>query len=105
MALSGITWYQGEANTESAASAAQYSCLFPAMITAWRAAFKAPALWFGFVQLSTWCATPPASIPQMREAQMAALALPNVGYATNADHGFGCSIHPAAKQYCSVRLA
>jgi hypothetical protein len=28
-----------------------------------------------------------------------------VGYATNADHGFGCSIHPAAKQYCSVRLA
>ena len=118
----------------------------------WREAFQAPSLWFGFVQLSTWCALPPASLPQMREAQMAAvrmggglpvavymcyiacvcihglppllfaqltvqhthalspplhankrlcmprnatqLALPNVGYATNADHGFGCAIHP-----------
>ena len=27
---------------------------------------------------------------------MAALKLPNVGYATNADHGMGCNIHPAA---------
>lgn len=36
---------------------------------------------------------------------MAALSLPNVGYATNADHGMGCTIHPAAKQYVSERLA
>jgi len=41
----------------------------------------------------------------MREAQMAAMALPNVGYATNADHGMGCDIHPANKQACSRRLA
>jgi hypothetical protein len=75
------------------------------MITAWRKALHAPSLWFGFVQLSTWCALPPQSLPQMREAQMAALALDNVGYATNADHGFGCNIHPSAKQYASVRLA
>eukprot|EP01051_Picozoa_sp_SAG22_P001643 SAG22_NODE_67_length_22882_cov_25.671553_5_plen_253_part_00 len=75
------------------------------MIKAWRAALKAPALWFGFVQLSTWCALPPQSLPQMRDAQMAALALPNVGYATNADHGLGCQIHPSAKQFCSRRLA
>ena len=26
-------------------------------------------------------------------------------YATNADHGMGCNIHPAAKQYVSKRLA
>ena len=97
---------QGEANTENAKTAEQYSCLFPQMISAWREAFQAPSLWFGFVQLSTWCsASSPASLPQMREAQMAALALPHVGYATNADHGDGCAIHPAAKQYCSVRLA
>ena len=36
---------------------------------------------------------------------MQALALHNVGYATNADHGFGCNIHPSAKQYVSKRLA
>ena len=75
------------------------------MISAWRQAFNAPSAYFGFVQLSTWCALPPESLPQMREAQMAALALPNVGYATNADHGMGCSIHPSTKQYCGERLA
>ena len=36
---------------------------------------------------------------------MAALALDNIGYATNADHGMGCNIHPAAKQFVSERLA
>uniref|UniRef100_A0A7S3AGB6 Uncharacterized protein n=1 Tax=Haptolina ericina TaxID=156174 RepID=A0A7S3AGB6_9EUKA len=35
---------------------------------------------------------------------MAALKLPNVGYATNADHGAGCNIHPPPKQYCGARL-
>jgi hypothetical protein len=45
------------------------------------------------------------SLPQMRDAQMKAVALPAVGYATNADHGMGCNIHPAEKQAVSVRLA
>lgn len=71
----------------------------------WREAFDDNRLWFGFVQLSTWCALPPESLPLMREAQLAALALDQVAMATNADHGMGCSIHPAAKQYCSERLA
>ena len=60
--------------------------------------------YFGFVQLSTWCATPADSLAQMREAQMAALALPNVGWATNADHGDGCYIHPHNKRPCGTRL-
>jgi hypothetical protein len=51
------------------------------------------------------CALPPQSLPQMREAQMQALELENVGYSTNADQGFGCNIHPSRKQACSVRLA
>jgi len=106
MALAGFTWYQGEANTASAESAADYGCLFPQMIDAWRQAFAAPNAFFGFVQLSTWCSiAAPESLPQMREAQMTALALPNVGYATNADHGMGCIIHPANKKVCSRRLA
>jgi len=32
-------------------------------------------------------------------------ALHVVGYATNADHGAGCNIHPPPKQYCGKRLA
>lgn len=105
MALAGFTFYQGEANTRDAASATQYSCLFPSVIRAWRMAFRAPRAFFGFVQLSTWCAQPPESIPLMRVAQMAAMSLPDVAYATNADHGMGCAIHPAAKQFVGTRLA
>ena len=61
------------------------------MIQAWRAAFDNARAFFGFVQLSTFCA--PYAIehlPQLREQQLASLVLPNVGYATNADHGAGC---------------
>jgi sialate O-acetylesterase len=100
MSLKGFTWYQGEANT---GRASQYACLFPAMIKQWRKNFKAENAYFGFVQLSTWCASPVA-IAEIRDAQMAAVALPNVGYATNADHGAGCNIHPPAKKFCGARL-
>jgi hypothetical protein len=30
------------------------------------------------------------AVPEMRQAQLAALALPRVGFAVNADHGAGC---------------
>lgn len=103
MAVSGFTWYQGEANTRNATSAQDYACLFPAMISAWRKAFSNPTAYFGFVQLSTWCGNSDG-IAEMCDAQMAALAFPNVGYATNADHGAGCRIHPPTKQFCGERL-
>lgn len=80
---------QGEANTATQASADAYACLFPSMITSWRANFNVPApAFFGFIQLSTWCSGD--AIPIMREAQMAALTLGGVGYGVNADHGAGC---------------
>ena len=57
------------------------------------------------LQLSTWCGDG-ALIAEMRSlGQMAAMALPKVGYATNADHGAGCNIHPPPKQWCAKRLA
>jgi len=46
----------------------------------------------------------------MRWAQMEVLKnsdgtdKPNIGYATNADYGAGCNIHPPSKQYCGKRL-
>jgi len=109
MSLVGFTWYQGEANVDEAGQedrgATKYACTFPAMISAWRKAFRKPDAYFGFIQLSTWCGNP-EMIAEMRTiGQMSALALPKVGYATNADHGAGCNIHPPPKQYCAQRLA
>jgi sialate O-acetylesterase len=105
MALTGFTWYQGESNTYDQNSANAYSHNFPDMIDAWRKGFQEPDAYFGFIQLSTWCPTGPLGVAEMRQAQMAALNLPKVGYATNADWGAGCDIHPPTKQYCAARLA
>jgi len=104
MAVSGFTWYQGEANVGDDAANAAYGCHFPAMIAEWRNRFQNPDAYFGFVQLSTWCDKPTA-IAGMRDAQMKGLSRPKVGYSTNADHGAGCNIHPPDKQYPGERLA
>lgn len=105
MAISGFTWYQGESNTKDQQSADLYACLFPSMIRAWRKAMEVPDAYFGFVQLSTWCPPNPVGVAQMRDAQMSALLTPGkVGYATNADHGAGCDIHPPLKKICGNRL-
>ena len=48
MAVAGFTWYQGEANTASEASAKSYACKFPGLIEGWRQQFKAANLYFGF---------------------------------------------------------
>jgi len=108
MALTGFTWYQGEANVDERRGdegAIRYSCTFPGMIRQWREAFQAPDAFFGFVQLSTWCGDPELIAEMRTIGQMAALALPKVGYSTNADHGAGCNIHPPPKQFCATRLA
>jgi hypothetical protein len=75
------------------------------MISAWRQGFQHPDAYFGYIVLSTWCPSDALLVPGMRSSQMAAQKLPKVGYATNADHGAGCNIHPPPKQYCGKRLA
>jgi len=127
MALTGFIWYQGEANTKDQTSADAYAENFPALIEQWRSDFTTTSttattvngddnnesngynsspLYFGFVQLSTWCPEHPVAVAELRQAQMAALSPPSkkIGYATNADHGAGCNIHPPDKQYCGARL-
>ena len=130
MALTGFIWYQGEANTKDQASADAYAQNFPALIEQWRSDFatstttttvngddddnnnnesnrnNSSPLYFGFVQLSTWCPEHPVAVAELREAQMAALSPSSrkIGYATNADHGAGCNVHPPDKQYCGARL-
>jgi hypothetical protein len=93
-------------------------CLFPAMIKAWRRAFKVPEAYFGFIQLASWMAMGggaprdkygngwrPFAMQQagMRQAQMAGATLPHVGYATYADCGQGV-LHPTNKWRPGARL-
>jgi sialate O-acetylesterase len=98
MTIKGVLWYQGENNQNSPEN---YTCYFPTMINWWRGGFHQDFT-FLFVQLAT------IVTPQMRQAQLSALALPNVGYATAADLGdytspWG-SIHPRNKQEVGRRL-
>ena len=113
MALTGATWYQGEANV---GGAGYYAQAFPAMINGWRAAFANPTMWFGFVQIAGWSYSRPFGHQQceqshswaagdLRQAQLAALALPNVGFSTAVDTGDWSNIHPPDKQNPSRRLA
>lgn len=101
MRFAAATWYQGEANAGDPPS---YACRFPAMIADWRKQMDLP-LPFYFVQLAGYS----ADYSLIREAQMAALKLPRVGYAIAVDIGDPTSpegnIHPRRKQEVGRRLS
>ena len=88
---------------------AYYSCQFPAMIADWRVKFNLPNLWFGFVQLAPYTVGQgePGSVnlASLRQAQLAALTLPNVGFATAADFGDVNSPFGNVHQPVGLRLA
>jgi len=109
MTIKGATWYQGEAN---AGQPKYYSCAFPAMIQDWNLKWgggTSKKFGFYFVQLGPWNAGDMNAEAETRLAQLAATALPNVGYATAMDLGdpsspFG-DIHPRDKQTVGWRLS
>ena len=97
---------QGESNVGDMNATRSYASRFPAMIDFFRAQFQLPDLYFGWVQLSTWCIGATRQIAEMRQGQvLSAGNMSNVGWATNADHGAGCTIHMPPKQYIGKRLA
>ena len=63
--LRAVLWMQGEANSNEGfpLHRDEYACAFGAMIDAWRAAFRAPPMWFGFVQIAG-CTPQRGSNPQ-----------------------------------------
>lgn len=87
------------------------------MIKRWREQFSNEALWFGFVQIANFRYSVPFGHPprpeidhshaagDLRQAQLTALALPNVGMTTAIDTGDYLNIHPPDKQTPSRRLA
>jgi len=110
MRIRGVFWYQGENNV---GQNTYYQCAFPTMIQSWRENFALTrsALNFFFVQLAAYTQGGPygANLALLRQSQLAALALPNVGYASAIDLGdLGSpegNIHPRDKQTVGVRLA
>jgi len=109
MRIAGAIWYQGESNV---GQDEYYACEFPAMISDWREKFGlGDSLAFHFVQLAAYTegGSYGLTIAELRAAQLAALKLPNVGFATAADLGdlnspFG-NIHPRNKQTVGWRLS
>ncbi len=104
--IRGAIWYQGESNV---GRAPQYRKLFPAMIRDWRRSFGRGEFPFLFVQLANFMARAPepadSDWAELREAQGAALALPNTGMAVAIDIGEEGDIHPRNKQDVGRRLA
>jgi sialate O-acetylesterase len=105
LAIKGVAWYQGEANT---GFAEQYKILFPTLIKSWRKAWSREDLPFLFVQLPNQ-GTPvkePGSSDwaEIREAQAATLSLPATGMAVTIDVG-DVDLHPPRKREVGERLA
>lgn len=106
MPLKGVLWYQGCSNI---GRADQYAELFPTLINDWRALWRQPDMPFYFVQLAGFMqpvnVQPASEWAALRNAQTAALALPNTAMAVTTDLGNPADIHPADKHGVADRLA
>lgn len=105
----GVLWYQGESNADDAGEAVRYREQFKNFITGLRRLWRRPGLAFYWVQLANWISggDTPDSSPWalLREAQTAALELPNTGQAVTIDIGDPRDIHPKDKKTVGTRLA
>jgi sialate O-acetylesterase len=104
--LKGVIWYQGESNDSCPQT---YEALFKAMIRDWRAKNGRHDLPFLFVQLPVYGepAANDLSSPwaALREAQKAALSLPDTGMAAALDLGEWNDLHPLNKKAVGSRLS
>jgi sialate O-acetylesterase len=104
LAIRGVIWYQGEANT-SLERAALYHRLFSSMIGDWRRQFALGDFPFLFVQISSYDAGPEEDWGMLRDAQRRTLSVANTAMALTLDVGDTNNVHPADKQTVGHRLA
>ncbi|UCG85436.1 MAG: beta galactosidase jelly roll domain-containing protein [Gemmatimonadota bacterium] len=108
--IRGFIWYQGESNAGGMADALAYAELFAGMVRSWREEWQHGDLPFFWAQLASFMAveddpSAESNWAVLREAQSAALALPNTGQAILIDIGEADDIHPRNKQDVGRRLA
>jgi sialate O-acetylesterase len=103
-AMRGVIWYQGE---NDRGRPDEYAHLIKTLIRSWRADWNEGDFPFLFVHLGAYGApsTSPADVGwgPIRDAQLAALALPNVEVASF--HDSDADIHPLKKALIGHRLA
>ncbi|UMB59197.1 sialate O-acetylesterase [Lutibacter sp. A80] len=100
--IKGAIWYQGESNAKNWK---EYKTLFPNMISSWRAQWDIGNFPFYFVQIAPYNYSDKFAVPQIVEAQLEALKLPNTGVAGTQDIGAIYDIHPPQKKEVSRRLS
>lgn len=104
--IKGVIWYQGESNVPRTK---QYYRIFPNLIRDWRTRWNQGDFPFLFVSLANLYRQPDlpteSSWAEMREAQTAALSIPNTGMALAVDIGSASTVHPGNKQDVGRRLA
>lgn len=104
-AITGVIWYQGEANKNFAW---EYRTAFPLLIRDWRSRWGQGDFPFLYCQLHNHydkVAVPGDNeCAELREAQALALSLPNTGMAVTLDLGES-DIHPIDKKPVGDRLA
>jgi sialate O-acetylesterase len=99
--ISGVLWYQGEANTINGYA---YKEMLTALITSWRGKwnYEFP---FYYAQIAPFKYGKPLEGVEVREAQRKALDVPNTGMAVLSDICDTLNIHPKNKQEAALRLA
>ncbi|MBN2744147.1 MAG: beta galactosidase jelly roll domain-containing protein [Marinilabiliaceae bacterium] len=104
--LKGAIWYQGESNTDRSG---EYAQLLKTLINDWREQWQQGDFPFMVAQLPNFMEPRPepseSNWAALREAQQAALALPNTGMAVTIDLGEWNDIHPLDKKSVADRLA
>jgi sialate O-acetylesterase len=105
-AIRGAIWYQGESNTPEPEV---YRTLLPAMIRDWRRAWGQGDFPFLQVQLANFMDAAEKPVrsqwAELRDAQLATLAVPATGMAVAIDVGEAKDIHPTDKRSVGKRLA
>lgn len=99
--ISGVLWYQGEANTANAES---YKDLFTKMITAWRKKWNTD-LPFYYVQIAPYNYGKAFEGVVVRDQQRQSLTLEHTGMVVTSDICTIDDIHPQNKQDVGIRLA
>lgn len=101
-AIRGAIWYQGESNMGDGLT---YRDKMKALIGGWREVWGQGQFPFYYVQLAPWSGYGEGQLPEIWQAQLEALSIPNTGMAVTTDITDLQDIHPKNKQDVGLRLA